>query len=328
MNTEVLKGIDGIKKGAEIIKDGGLVVFPTETVYGLGADAMNESAVSEIFKVKGRPQDNPLIVHISDIEQINMIAVDISEQARKVVEAYMPGPITVILKKGDCVPSVVTAGGKTVGVRLPNNELARAFIRECGTPIAAPSANTSTKISPTKAEHVYEDLKGKIPLIIDGGDCEVGIESTIIDLSVDTPTILRPGAITASMLASTLGRVDTFKGEVIVAKAPGMKYKHYAPSCEMVISDKPEKAITKYKEKSALGAKPIILCAGKNKDLYRGMSYMSLGDTDDEIMRNVYGLLHECEKHCDYLICEDLGNDGKCGSVMNRLMKSAGGNVL
>lgn len=328
MITNVLKGINGIVEGAKIIKNGGLVVFPTETVYGLGADAMNENAVSDIFRVKGRPQDNPLIVHISDIDQINSIATDINEQALKIIQTYMPGPITVILKKADSVPNVVTAGGKTVGVRLPKNELAREFIRACGTPIAAPSANTSTKISPTKAEHVYEDLKGKIPLIIDGGECEVGIESTIIDLSVEIPTILRPGAITAQMLASTLGRVDTFKGEVIVAKAPGMKYRHYAPICEMVISDKPEKAIAKYNEKLAQGNKPIILCSGKNKEYYNGYSFMSLGGNDDEIMRNVYSLLHECEKHCDYIICEDLGNQGKCGSVMNRLMKSAGGKVL
>lgn len=328
MITNVLKGINGIVEGAKIIKNGGLVVFPTETVYGLGADAMNENAVSDIFRVKGRPQDNPLIVHISDIDQINSIATDINEQALKIIQTYMPGPITVILKKADSVPNVVTAGGKTVGVRLPKNELAREFIRACGTPIAAPSANTSTKISPTKAEHAYEDLKGKIPLIIDGGECEVGIESTIIDLSVEIPTILRPGAITAQMLASTLGRVDTFKGEVIVAKAPGMKYRHYAPICEMVISDKPEKAIAKYNEKLAQGNKPIILCSGKNKEYYNGYSFMSLGDNDDEIMRNVYSLLHECEKHSDYIICEDLGNQGKCGSVMNRLMKSAGGKVL
>lgn len=224
MQTLVLKGEDAIEKGAALIASGEVVAFPTETVYGLGADAFNESAVKKIFAAKGRPSDNPLIVHIADVSGLDGLVEDVSDGAKAVMEKFMPGPITVIMKKSANVPLSVTAGLETVGIRMPSHMVARAFIKRCGTPIAAPSANRSTHISPTSAEHVFEDMDGRIPLIIDGGECEVGIESTILDMSTGVPTILRPGAITAEMLAGVLGAVKTFTGKVVVAKAPGMKY--------------------------------------------------------------------------------------------------------
>ncbi|MDE6189168.1 MAG: threonylcarbamoyl-AMP synthase, partial [Clostridia bacterium] len=221
MQTKTVTLNEGLEEAVELIKDGEVVAFPTETVYGLGANALDGSAVKKIFAAKGRPMDNPLIVHVAAKADIDKLAANVSAQARSVIDAFMPGPITVILNKSDIVPDEVSAGLSTVGIRFPAHEVAQEFIRACGVPIAAPSANTSTKISPTTAKHVYDDLQGRIPLILEGGNSEVGIESTIIDMSGDTPTILRPGAITADMLAEVLGEVKTFSGKIIVAKAPG-----------------------------------------------------------------------------------------------------------
>ena len=223
MITKIVKASDGINEGAQIINEGGLVVFPTETVYGLGANAFDQNAVAKIFKAKGRPGDNPLIVHISSLEQVKDIAVDIPDKFYELAERFMPGPLTIILKKSDKIPYVVTAGGDTVGIRMPKNEWARALIAN-SKPLAAPSANRSKHISPTTAQHVYEDLQGQVELILDDGPCGVGIESTVLDLTCETPTILRPGAITAEMLLDIVGQVSQ-NGKVIkIAKAPGMKY--------------------------------------------------------------------------------------------------------
>lgn len=325
METELLTGKIAIEKGAKLIQQGNIVVFPTETVYGLGANAFDSNAVNKIFIAKGRPNDNPLIVHISSKDQIRDLVSNISEAAQKVIDEFMPGPITVIMEKSQKVPNEVTAGLQTVGIRMPVHPVAQEFIKACNTPIAAPSANTSTKISPTKAIHVYEDMKGKVPLIIEGGDCQVGIESTIIDMSTEHPTILRPGAITEEMLAKVLGSVVTFKGKVIVAKAPGMKYKHYAPNCPMVVADSIESMISEYDKKLNDNAKPILICKSCHKNLILDRRYIDVGNTEDEVLRNIYSALHEGEKLSNYIICEDFGNEGKYASVMNRLNKSSGG---
>lgn len=211
MQTRIETLQNGLGEAVELIKKGEVVVFPTETVYGLGANAFDPNAVRKIFAAKGRPADNPLIVHIADISWIDRLAVDVSRSAREVIKTFMPGPITVILKRSNLVPDEVTAGLDSVGIRFPIHKAAREFISACGVPLAAPSANTSTKISPTSAEHVFEDMQGKVKLILQGGDCEVGIESTIIDMTSDTPTILRPGAITVDMLAQVLGKVKTLR---------------------------------------------------------------------------------------------------------------------
>ena len=204
LRTEIMDGEQAIARGAERIRGGDVVAFPTETVYGLGADAFDRDAIRKIYAAKGRPSDNPLIVHVADKSQIDELARTVSLQARTVIDAFMPGPITIILPRAACVPDCVTAGLDTVGIRMPAHPVAQAFLRACGTPVAAPSANRSARISPTSARHVYEDMQGRIGLIIDGGACDVGIESTIVDLSGDTPIILRPGAITPQMLADAL----------------------------------------------------------------------------------------------------------------------------
>lgn len=328
MHTFILKGEDALKTGAGLIAAGEVVAFPTETVYGLGADAFNGEAVKKIFAAKGRPSDNPLIVHVADAESVKALVDGIPFGARLVMDKFMPGPLTVIMKKSDKVPESVTAGLDTVGIRMPSHPVARAFIKACGTPIAAPSANRSTHISPTSAEHVFEDMDGRIPLIIDGGDCEVGIESTIIDMSTDVPTILRPGAITAEMFAGVLGAVKTFSGKVVVAKAPGMKYKHYAPSCDTAVALTVESAKKAYDEAERNGLSPVIVASSGFCNKLDGRTHIDVGASDAEICRNIYAALHRAEKIAGFIICEHFGDKGVCGSVMNRVMKSAGGKTV
>lgn len=325
MKTIILSGKEAIIEGAKLIKEGQIVVFPTETVYGLGASAFDIEAIKKIYVAKGRPMDNPLIVHVASKEQIFSLVDKVSIEAQKVIDRFMPGAITVILKKSNIINSVITAGLDSVGIRMPSSSIAREFIKECGVPIVAPSANTSTRISPTKAMHVFDDMQGRIPLIIDGGDCEVGIESTIIDLSTDKPTILRPGAITAQMLAEVLGQVETFKGQVIVAKAPGMKYKHYAPNCKMVVGQLLDNILTVYDEQIACKNNPIILCKSNMASMLKGRRHIDLGQTPEEITRNIYSAMHSAEKCSNFIICQDLGTEGACLSVMNRVNKASGG---
>jgi len=241
MKTKLVK-MDALKEAGEIIRAGGLVAFPTETVYGLGADAMNSEAAAKIYAAKGRPSDNPLIVHIADMEQVDQLAENVPEQARKIMEAFWPGPLTVILNKKETVPDGTTGGLKTVAVRMPSHPDARALIRESGRMIAAPSANTSGRPSPTTALHVLEDMDGKIPMILDGGPVGIGIESTIVDMTGEVPMILRPGYITKAMLESVVGTVQVDPAVAgrqmpknVVAKAPGMKYRHYAPKGQLTL---------------------------------------------------------------------------------------------
>ena len=326
MQTKIVSLEQGLKEAVELIKSGDVVVFPTETVYGLGANAFDANAVRKIFEAKGRPMDNPLIAHIADISWIDDLAVDISDSAKAVIKAFMPGPITVILKRSKAVPNEVTAGLDTVGIRFPMHRVAREFIRACGVPLAAPSANTSTKISPTSAQHVFEDMQGRVPLILQGGDCEVGIESTIVDMTADVPTILRPGAITQDMLAKVLGKVKNFDGKIVVAKAPGMKYKHYAPSCEMVIATSANKAVEEYINQKNNGLNPVILAKSDYlKDIDGKLNLIDLGNNDKEAMRNIYGAMHEAQDNYDYIICQDFGDTGLGASIMNRLNKASGG---
>lgn len=325
--TKIVKARDGIQEGARIINAGGLVVFPTETVYGLGANAFDENAVAKIFKAKGRPQDNPLIVHISSLEQVKDIAVDIPDAFYELANRFMPGPLTVILKKSDKVPYCVTAGGETIGVRMPKNVWARELIASSH-PLAAPSANRSKHISPTTAQHVYEDLKGELELILDGGPCDVGIESTVLDLTVDTPTILRPGAVTADMLLDIVGSVCQ-NGKVIkIAKAPGMKYTHYAPICETVTAVSLEHAINEYDRELSQGKKPVILARDVYEHELGERSWISLGSSVEDYTRNIYSALHDAEKEYDYIIIEELSGNGLEASVMNRVTKAAGGKSI
>ncbi len=322
--TRIVKAKDGIDEGARILKDGGLVVFPTETVYGLGANAYNENAVANIFKAKGRPQDNPLIVHISSLDQVKDIAVDVPDEFYKLAERFMPGPLTVILKKSDKIPYVVTAGGDTVGVRMPDNAYTRQLIAK-SFPLAAPSANRSKHISPTTAQHVYEDLNGEVDLILDDGACQVGIESTVLDLTVDVPTILRPGAVTADMLLDVVGQVSQ-NGKIIkVAKAPGMKYTHYAPKVDTVTAVNIDHAVNEYDKQASLGKNPVIVARDIYRDTVKDRNLISLGVTVEDYTRNIYSALHTAEKEYDYIIVEELHGSGLEASVMNRVTKAAGG---
>lgn len=244
METKILSTSEyDIALAGEIIAKGGLVAFPTETVYGLGADALNENAVKSIYAAKGRPSDNPLIVHICEKEDIVPLVKEVTPKARALMDAFFPGPLTIILPKSDRVGNVVSGGLDTVAVRMPQNEIARRLIRAAGCPVAAPSANTSGLPSPTRAKYVIEDMNGKIDAIIDGGDCEFGVESTVITLAGDVPTILRPGAVTKEMIESVIGETEVARAVLEgmkndeVAASPGMKYKHYAPKAQVVIVD-------------------------------------------------------------------------------------------
>ncbi len=329
METLILDSEKGIELGAKLIQAGEVVAFPTETVYGLGGNALDPSCVAKIYAAKGRPADNPLIVHISKVDDIYPLVAEFSESNKKLVERFMPGPITLLFPKSDIVPDSVTAGLKTVGIRMPKSEIARKFIEACGVPIAAPSANASTRVSPTTAKHVYEDMNGRIPLIIDGGDSEVGIESTVLDLTGEIPTILRPGAITPEMLADVVGSVKTHKGEVISsAPAPGMKYKHYAPTVPMVVAKDMKSLVEDYDKKVAKNMNPLCLIRGQAVQAVGDRRYVNLGNTDAEVCRNIYRVMRDSEKVCDSIICIDLGESGVCKSVMNRVLKASGGKVV
>lgn len=331
-----------LKKAGEIIREGGLVAFPTETVYGLGADALNAEASAKIYAAKGRPSDNPLIVHIHDVDQVYEIASEVPEAAKKVMEKFWPGPLTVILNKKSCVPDGTTGGLKTVAIRMPSHPFARDFIRESGRMIAAPSANTSGRPSPTLASHVYEDMQGRIPLILDGGAVGIGIESTIIDMSTDTPTILRPGYITKDMLEEVLPKVNidpavtgrTMKKNV-VAKAPGMKYRHYAPKADLTIIEGPLEKVVKEinkraKEKSEAGYKVGVIGTEETVADYKSGDVKCIGTRADEstIAANLFRILREFDDdQVDYIYSESFDTAGIGSAIMNRLLKAAGHHI-
>lgn len=327
METRIVKAEQGLDEAVSIIKSGGLVVFPTETVYGLGADALNPQAVKAIFEAKGRPQDNPLIVHISDVEQVGEIAVDVPHVFYELAKKFMPGALTVVLPKSDKIPDVVTAGGNTVAVRMPDNVVARELIAR-SSPLAAPSANRSKHVSPTTAQHVYDDLCGRVPLILDGGPCGVGIESTVLDLTCDCPTILRPGAVTPAMLAEVLGEVLE-NGKVIkIAKSPGMKYEHYAPVVTTVAAQSVQSAVECYDNAKKEGKHPVLVFRDIYRDVTDDRNIVSLGVTVDDYMRNIYAALRRAEKDFDFIIVEMMDGDGIAKSVMNRVIKAAGGKTV
>ncbi|HAA64145.1 MAG TPA: threonylcarbamoyl-AMP synthase, partial [Thermoanaerobacter sp.] len=247
--------IELIDFAAKVIKEGGLVAFPTETVYGIGANSFNEEAIKKIFIAKGRPQDNPLIVHIAELEQIYDLVKEVPQKAKTLMKKFWPGPLTLIFKKSQKVPYVNTAGMDTVAIRMPSNTIAHLLIKRAEVPISAPSANVSGKPSPTDASHVIEDLYGKVDVIIDGGKCDVGVESTVLDLTEKVPVILRPGAVTLEMLREVIGNVEVDPSllkkpqEDLKPKSPGMKYKHYSPNAEVyIVTGDLEKVVKKIQE--------------------------------------------------------------------------------
>lgn len=330
-----------IRQAGEILREGGLVAFPTETVYGLGADALQAEASRKIYAAKGRPSDNPLIVHICCVEDMNNIVTEVPETAKKLAEAFWPGPLTMILNKNEKVPYETTGGMDTVAVRMPSSKIALALIREAGGYIAAPSANTSGRPSPTLAEHVYTDMEGRIPLILDGGEAGIGIESTIVDLTEGIPLVLRPGYITLDMLSEVIGKVCIDPGFIEDdsekrPKAPGMKYKHYAPKADMfLVEGEPDMVVKKINElageKTGAGKKVGIIGTKETADHYEhGIVFCIGGRLEDEmIAHNLYKILRELDKSgADIIYSESFRDSGMGQAVMNRLLKAAGHQVI
>jgi len=324
MTTRIGKGKEDVLQGAKLLREGSLVAFPTETVYGLGGNALDREASRKIYAVKGRPSDNPLIVHLAKWEDIYSVAMP-TAQAKALYDAFCPGPLTMILKKLPIVPDETTGGRGTVAIRFPSHPVARALIEHAGVPIAAPSANVSKHVSPTTAEHVYQDLKGLIPLILDGGASDVGIESTIVDLTGNEPTVLRPGAITAKEIRSVLGRADYYHGEIKEALAPGMKYKHYSPSVPCYLA-KRESLQSAYDLLAKEGLKAVVIATESTR---KGYSFptISLGETAREAQHRIYGALREAEKY-DAVIIEDLSDRKEYFAAMDRIKKATGGKIL
>ncbi len=338
MITELLElNSVSLEKAAELIKNGQVVAFPTETVYGLGANVFDENAVKKIFEAKGRPSDNPLIVHVAKKEDIEKVAREIPLNAQLLIDEFMPGPITVVLPKRKEIPNVVTGNMDTVGIRIPEHKGARQFIEACGVPIPAPSANSSGKPSPTSAQHVYDDLLGKIPLILDGGESDKGVESTVISLCDETPLLLRPGVITYEMLTKVLGKVDIHPsvlndGLVDKAASPGMKYKHYSPKARVIIVEgSKDTACAFYDFALKNGKKPVVIWKDEELDYFKSRNTRSLYKNGDTLIaaKNLFRLLREVDKQgFDTVFITSVPTNDAGLSVMNRLLRAAAFTVL
>lgn len=347
MDTEIIcideENIDEalIEKAGNIIKRGGLVAFPTETVYGLGGDALNPESSRKIYAAKGRPSDNPLIVHIADMASMELIVKEVTDEAKLLADRFWPGPLTMILKKSDIVPEETTGGLDTVAVRMPVHKTAAAFIKAAGGYVAAPSANLSGKPSPTSARYVIQDMDGRIDMIIDGSDAGIGLESTIVDLSGDVPMLLRPGYITAEQLREVLGRVDIDRtildGDTKERpKAPGMKYKHYAPKGDLkIVSGDEDDVVIKIneltKEAEAQGKKVCVIATDDDATRYDCRIIKSVGSRADEetIAHRLYGILRECDdEDIEIIYSESFDTCGLGQAIMNRLLKAAGHQVI
>lgn len=334
---------EALKEACEILKSGGLVAFPTETVYGLGGDAKNRYASEKIYAAKGRPSDNPLIVHIHDFSELEEIAANVPDSARKLADRFWPGPLTMILPKNNVIPLETTGGLDTVAVRMPSHPVARALLTLSNVMVAAPSANTSGRPSPTLAEHVEEDLSGKIDCIIDGGPVNIGLESTIVDLSSPVPTILRPGYINKAMLEEVLGEVnidpailDSNANKNIRPKAPGMRYRHYAPKGDLTVVEGDESVVIKKindlveKDKKD-GKKTGVIATVETKDMYHCDNVLVAGDRNDEytIAHNLYDVLRKFDELGTEKMYSESFETPKIGmAIMNRLLKAAGHRVI
>jgi L-threonylcarbamoyladenylate synthase len=347
METMVIKVNQGdnddaaYQQAAQILKAGGLVAFPTETVYGLGANGMDDGAAGRIYAAKGRPSDNPLILHIAEWGQMNGLVKAVPEEAKLLAKKFWPGPLTMVFWKADAVPYAVTGGLDTVAVRMPDHPSALRLIRQAGMAVAAPSANTSGRPSPTRAEHVIEDLAGKIDLILDGGVVGVGIESTILDMTVLPPSILRPGFVTREMLSEVLEAVEIDPALEIGTdtqrpKAPGMKYRHYAPKAVMfVVEGAPEEAAHEIRrmaeEKESRGYSVGIIGSAEYEHIYQGKLYKIIGSRDREetIAHNLYDVLRGFDAlSVDYIYSESFTGGEFGQAVMNRLRKAAGQRII
>lgn len=332
---------EALREAGEIIRQGGLVAFPTETVYGLGGDALNPESSKKIYAAKGRPSDNPLIIHIADIKDLEKIVKEIPQSAYQLADVFWPGPLTMILPKSEEVPYQTTGGLNTVAVRMPSHPVALEFIREAGGYVAAPSANLSGKPSPTKAKYVVQDMDGRIDMIIDGDGVDIGLESTIVDLTGDKPMILRPGYITKEMLDTVLGQVETDPtlldaDSKEAPKAPGMKYRHYAPKGELVLVEGSPEAVVSYINKQTSlhrqqGEKTGIIGTSEMAGRYEADSIKIAGSRDDEtaIARQLYTFLREFDdEDVAYMYAESFAGTGMRQAIMNRLLKAAGHKII
>ncbi len=329
-----------IREAGSVIRRGGLVAFPTETVYGLGGDALNPAASGRIYSAKGRPSDNPLIAHIADISQLDMLAYEVPDVAMRLMKRFWPGPLTIILKKKKEVPYETTGGLDTVAVRMPDNPIALAFIREAGVPIAAPSANLSGKPSPTNAWHVRCDLYGRIDMILDGGPVNIGIESTIVDLTSELPVVLRPGYIDMNMLSEVAAGVEKdpailgVPDKNIRPKAPGMKYRHYAPEGELtIVSGDPDRIperinmLARRHDEADVG----VITTDENRHRYDYGKVVCIGERRDElsVARSLYGALRTMDEYrIKYIYVEGFSDENLGDAIMNRLMKAAGYKII
>lgn len=348
MKTELIpvdqENIDNsaMMRAGDVIRRGGLVAFPTETVYGLGGNGLNPCSAKAIYAAKGRPSDNPLILHIADRNELYSLVLEIPETAEKLMDAFWPGPMTLVFPKSELVPMETTGGLDTVAVRMPHHPIALELIRMAGVPIAAPSANASGRPSPTRASHVWEDMEGRIEMILDGGEVGIGLESTIIDLTGGIPTILRPGYITQSMIEEVIGRIEVDKAstgensEHLRPKAPGMKYRHYAPRAEMTLvsgkhTDVCEKILELAVEQKKQGNKVRIICTEESQSAFWEFDAVSAGfrSHPEMIAHNVFRLLREADlDEVDVLLSETFEETELGAAVMNRLMKAAGYRVI
>lgn len=347
MNTEYLElNIDdiseeGIKRAGDIIKSGGLVAFPTETVYGLGGDGLNKESSKKIYEAKGRPSDNPLIIHIAELKDLFTITTGVSEKALMLADKFWPGPLTMILKKAACVPYETTGGLDTVAVRMPDNKIALEFIKAAGGFVAAPSANLSGRPSPTKAAHVRNDMDGRIDMIIDGGISTIGLESTIVDMTEDIPIILRPGFISINTLSRAVGEV-VYDAAILETgsdeppRAPGMKYRHYAPKGNLsIVKGEKDKVIDYIRTQAELalseGERVGIIATEETYLNYSATVVQNIGSRDDEetIARRLYAVLREFdEDDITRIYSEEFDTPNMGQAIMNRLIKAAGHHII
>ncbi|AEY64566.1 L-threonylcarbamoyladenylate synthase [Clostridium sp. BNL1100] len=349
MKTQVIKidveniDIIALEPAAEALKQGMTVAFPTETVYGLGANALDGVAVNKIFKAKGRPSDNPLIVHIADREKVSELTSFIPNKAVALMDKLWPGPLTLVMKKSSVIPREITAGLDTVAIRMPGHPVALQLIKLAGIPVAAPSANVSGKPSPTTAQHVLDDLEGKIEIIIDAGSSRVGLESTVLDVSVDPPVLLRPGGITPRQIEEIIGHIDIDKTIMEkatadnVPKSPGMKYKHYSPKAHVIIvessdMDKQAEVLCRLAEKYIKEDKKVGVCStDQTFDRYPLYETISMGDRNhpETIASSLFSILREFDdRGVDIILAEAVDQNGVGLAIMNRMVKAAGYDIV
>ncbi len=333
---------DKLRFAADVLRSGGLVAFPTETVYGLGANALDEKAVYGIFNAKGRPSDNPLIVHIADTGDLPRLVREVPETAQRLIDAYWPGPLTLVMKKSDVIPPRITAGLDTVGIRMPSHPVARELIALAKVPVAAPSANISGKPSTTTAAHVIEDLAGKVDVIIDSGSSEVGVESTVLDATVDPPVILRPGGITPEQVSRVAGAVQVDASlfgrndENFVPRSPGMKYTHYSPEADVYIVDGPMEKVVEFinrkcAENAAKGIKTGVLASEQTMRQYGPATVICAGDRNrpETVAAGLFDNLRRFDHlGVQVIYVEAFDAKGIGLAVMNRLYRAAGGKLI